>query len=377
MLKRNAMDHVILLAKEAESRKEEIEALRNLPQDLVAKVKSAGLVKMWAAKDCGGAEADVLEVSQMIRSISYHNGSLAWVVAVTGCSSLFSGYLKHEQAKPLFGHKDAMIGGFAGPAGIATKSKDGLLVSGRWSWGSGISHCSHIVGGVRLMDQDQMVGTAIVFMHPSEIKVHDNWHVLGLKGSHSIDYSTKDLLVPNDRWSYFPLKKPMVDSPIYRFSFLGALSVTIASVGLGLAKCAIDEIELLSKSKSPFGMGRKLSERAIFQSEFAMLKGTYKSAIALFDQTIRNVQEEVQEGVCSKQSKGDIRLASAFATKMCTQVVSEAYRLGGGSSIRKSNKLEELMRDMNVVSQHGMVSHGNFRTVGSLYLGNEVPEFLL
>ena len=371
------MNQHIIIAQKAEGRKEEIESLRNIPDDIIHEVKKAGLVKKWAAKEYGGQESSVENVTDMIQSISYHNGSLAWVIAVTGCSSLFSGYLKEGQARSLFADDKAMIGGFAGPAGMAVKTEKGLLVNGRWSWGSGISHCSHIVGGVALMEEGRPIGTALIFMRPGEVTMHDNWHVLGLKGSHSVDYSVKDLVIPDDRWSMFPLKEAVIDAPIYRFSFLGALSMSVASVGLGLAKRAIDEIEALAKVKSPFGFGKKLSERAIFQKEFAILNGQYKAATALFSQTIREGQAEVEQGLCSSKSKGAIRLASCHAIQMCTSVVNGAYQLGGGSAIRESSKLEEIMRDMNVVSQHGMVAPGNYRTVGALMLGNQVPEQML
>jgi len=365
------------LAKEAEKRKEEIESDRKIPDDLIVRVKNAGLVRLWTAKKYQGAEVSISSVSQVIRSMSYHNGSLAWVIGITNCSSLFSGYLPEEKARGIYSNEKAMIGGFAGPAGIAHVDGDGLVVSGTWSWGSGISHCSHIVGGVRIMDGDDFRSTGIVFFNPSEVILKDNWHVLGLRGSHSIDYGAKDVRIPNDRWSYFPLRDGLVDAPIYRFSFLGALSISVASVGLGLARRALDEIMDLAKVKSPFGQGKPLSGRTIFQQELAKIYGDYMAAETLLDQTIHSVQLEVSTTTCSNKSKGDIRLASCHATQLCSNVVHTAYRLAGGSSIWKTAKLEELLRDMNVVSQHGMVAQGNYRTVGSLLLGNQVPEQLL
>lgn len=367
----------IEIAKQAEIRKIEIQESRNIPSDLINQVKQAGLVKMWTAKKYNGAELSVLETTSILSSMSYYNASLAWVIGITNCSSLFSGYLPDTKAHPLYNASDAMIGGFAGPAGTALVLKNGLNVTGRWSWGSGISHCSHIVGGVLLRKENEVIGTGVAFMKPEEITLHDNWHVLGLQGSHSIDYSVRELFVPNERWSFFPLSKSIIDVPLYKFSFLGALSLSVAAIGLGLARRAIDEIGTLAKVKSPFGQGKKLSERPDFQKEYAKLKGDYCAAEALFKQTINIVQEEVIHSPCSDQSKGLVRLTSCHASQLSTSIVTDAYRLGGGSSIRRSNKLEELFRDMNVINQHGMVSEGNYRTVGSLFLGNKVPEQLL
>ena len=97
----------------------------------------------------------------------------------------------------------------------------------------------------------------------------------------------------------------------------------------------------------------------------------------LFFQTIATAEQEVQQQSCSKATKATIRLAACHATTLGLQVVREAYSLAGGSAIWETGKLEELHRDIHVVSQHAMVSEVNYRTVGAVALGNEVPVSLL
>lgn len=371
------MDTSILLAQQAESQKQQIEAIRNLPDDLMAKVKKAGLVKRWATKAVGGEEALVSTVTQTLREMAYYNGSLAWVIGVTCCSSLFAGFIDEKSAKRFFDSPNSMVGGFAGPAGMAKPLAGGFRVSGHWSWGSGITHCSHIVGGVKIVDGDTFKGTGIIFFEPSELELIDNWQVLGLKGTHSIDYRVKDLFIPKDRCFPFPVEKAKVDSPLYRFSFLGALSMSIASIGLGLANRALKEIKDLANFKQPFGQGKPLAKRAEIQIQIGKLEGQYQAANALFNQTISIAEKEVENGPCSIPTKAQIRLASCHATTMAHSVVQEAFNLAGGSAIWASHKLEELIRDMNVVKQHGMTNGLNYRTVGAVLLGQEVPSVLL
>lgn len=366
-----------VLGEEAESRKEEIHDLRNIPVDLMNKVKEAGLVKLWAAKKYGGQEAPVSRVAEVLQTLAYHNGSLAWVTGVTGCSALFSGFLEESKAEVLYTDPMTMIGGFAGPAGLATQVDGGLKVSGHWSWGSGITHCTHIVGGAMIKKEEDILGTALIFFLPEEIEMIDNWQVLGLRGTHSIDYKVDDLFIPDDRWSWFPIKKAVIDQPLYRFSFLGALSISIASVGLGIAKRAVDELVSFSKLKSPFGQGKPLSARPEYQMQIAEVYGKYLAAAALFKETIEKAEREVLTGPCSIEMKANIRLASAQATDLAHQAVQGAYKIAGGSSIWDSSKFSELIRDMNVVTQHGMVSQGNMRTAGAVLLGNKVPEVML
>ncbi len=367
----------IHLAQAAEARKEEIETQRNLPTDLMEQVKKAGLVKRWATQAVGGEEASVSSVAQMLQEIAFYNGSLAWVVGVTGCSALLSGFIASESAEALFQNPESMIGGFAGPAGMAQRVEKGLKVSGHWTWGSGISHCSHIVGGVKIMEGEEFKTTGIVMFKPEEIEMIDNWQVLGLKGTHSIDYRAEGVFIPNGRWFPFPVKQAQVDAPLYRFSFLGALSVTVASVGLGLANRALSEIKTLATVKSPFGQGKPLCKRPETQTQIGKLEGTYQAAKALFNQTIAQAEQEVENEACSTTTKAQIRLASNHSTSLAHSVVQGAFDLAGGSAVWQSHKLEELIRDINVVKQHGMVNALNYRTVGAVLLGEDVPAFML
>ena len=50
------MESAIQLAKDAESRKLEIEKLRDLPRDLVGRLKRLGLSRLWVAKTYGGSQ---------------------------------------------------------------------------------------------------------------------------------------------------------------------------------------------------------------------------------------------------------------------------------------------------------------------------------
>jgi len=228
-----------------------------------------------------------------------------------------------------------------------------------------------------VVEGDQMKGSAIAFFEPEEVEMIDNWHVVGLKGTHSIDYKVKELIIPHERWSWFPLSEPSMDQALYRFSFLGALSLSVASVGLGIAKRAVNEVTNLAAKKSPFGQGKPLSKRPEFQIDIASVHANYLSAQAIFKSTIELAEAETAVGKCSQQMKAQIRLAAAHTTHLSHQVVQASYKIGGGSSIWENQKLEELLRDMNVVSQHGMVAKSNYRTAGAVFTGNEVPEFLL
>ena len=63
------------------------------------------------------------------------------------------------------------------------------------------------------------------------------------------------------------------------------------------------------------------------------------------------------------------RLACAYVTDLAADVVTFAYRAGGGSSLYTSSKLERCFRDIHAATQHGMVSDSAYEQPGQVRLG--------
>ena len=82
-------------------------------------------------------------------------------------------------------------------------------------------------------------------------------------------------------------------------------------------------------------------------------------------------------GNINKSTKSKLRLAASYAVQESVEVVETAYKIGGGSSIWDGVKLQELLRDIHVVSQHGMVSDNNIEIAGRVEFGLDVNEWLL
>ena len=62
------------------------------------------------------------------------------------------------------------------------------------------------------------------------------------------------------------------------------------------------------------------------------------------------------------------RLACAYVTDLAADVVTFAYRAGGGSSLYTSSKLERCFRDIHAATQHGMVSDSAYEQAGQVRL---------
>ena len=373
------LDTLISIAKEAETRRLEIEQSLNLPKDLVDRLKESGILRLWVSQRDGGLESDLKSLTGVVQLLAYYEGSLSWVAMVTGTGSLISGYLDDQVGPEIFGRPDAMSGGWAAPAGRAKKVDGGLTVTGRWGWGSGTTHCTTIAGGVMIAPSmaDEKPSAGLALFDPKDVTWHDNWQVNGLHGTASGDYEVSQLFVPDGHWIPFPVTKPVVDKPLYRVSFFGALAAGVASAGLGLAQRALDEIKKLGLTKKPAMARKTLAEKEVVRYQLAEIESRFLAAEAFLNKAIDLNWAEAQLGFPSVKTKGQLRMAATHAVREAAAVVDWAYKIGGGSTIWNGVKLQELQRDMNVVTQHGLIAPSNFELLGKVGFGLPVNEWIL
>jgi len=365
------------IGRHCDARTEEIQQLRRMPSDLVESLIDTSVLRSWVPKCYGGLGASTQDLFDAIERVSYHEGSAGWCVMIWGTTALCSGFLQPDWARTIYGDPRAVTGGYAMPVGRARVVEGGLRVGGRWSWGSGTSHCTWILGGA-LVDGDGSqsavrpdgLRTPLVYFPRSEVTLHDNWDVGGLCGTGSVDYEIDDAFVPEGRWVPFPMKGPVVDEPLYRFTTIGALAAGVAHVCLGLAARAIDEIVALAAHKRPTSSARRLAERPVVQANVSEAEAAYLSARSFLRETIEACwQQAAGEGVVGEESRRRLRLAANNACERAAHAVDVCYLAGGGSSIWRSSPLLRVFRDMHVATQHGAVASSVLEVLGRMRLG--------
>ena len=355
----------------------ETEQLRRLPDELAAGLVDCGFPRSLVPARYGGAELHLQDAVDAIERLAYHDGSTAWCGMIAATTGLASAYLTPDWAERIYGDATLVSGGFAMPVGTAIPTEGGLIASGRWQWGSGTHHCTWIGGGCWITDAQGApspradgLAAPFVLFEREQVTIHDTWRVAGLRGTGSNDFEVRQAFVPEGRWVDFSRAAPVVDGPLYRFPFLGALAVGICAVSLGLARRAQDELVAIAGGKRPAGSSRSLAERPVVQSAVARAEAGWRSAAALVREAIEEAWADASEGrPLSDEHRRRIRLAATNATWQAAAAVDLMYHAGGGSSIHETSPLQRVFRDAHVATQHGMVADRTFEPVGRMALG--------
>jgi alkylation response protein AidB-like acyl-CoA dehydrogenase len=350
----------------ADARAAETERLRRLPDEIAAGVVETGLPRALVPAAYGGGEHRLQDVLDAIAALAYHDASTAWCAMIAATTGLTAARLPEEWAERIYGDPSAVTGGFAMPSATAEEVDDGLIVTGRWAWGSGTHHCTWIGGGCLVGERR---GAPFVFFERGQVRLLDTWHVSGLRGSGSTDYEVERAFVPAGRWADLR-EPPRVDGPLYRFPFMGALALGVCSVTIGLARRAQDELVDLAGGKRPAGSSRTLAERPAVQAAVARAEAGWRSAWAFLSEVVGGAWAAGAEGApLGDEHKRLIRLAATNVTWRSAEAVDLMYHAGGGSSIHEASALQRVFRDIHVATQHGMVAERTYEPVGRMALG--------
>lgn len=373
------------LAPSIAARADEIEAGRRLPKDIAMAMAEAGLYGVIVPRTLNGAEAPPATMVEVIETIANADASAAWCLMIGVTTGLNAAYLPQTLARSMYGDAQTITGGVFAPLGRAISDGPNYIVSGRWAWGSGTQNARWIVGGAVIMDGDHprlgpdgLPYHRMMIFDAKEVTFHDTWHVMGLNGTGSLDFSVENLRVPQARSVSLQHDKPREQGPLYTFPAFGLLALGIAAVALGNAQGALAAFRELAAVKKPSASKRTLAERAHTQLVFAEAVAKHAGARAFLKNTVDAAWSDAQYGrPMTLERRATLRLACTHATRACAEVCRDVYDLAGGAAVYSSNALQRRFRDAHVAIQHMMVAPATLEVSGRALLGLPTDDAML
>ena len=349
------------VAEIAATHADEGDRLGQLSQPVVDALQRERILAMWVPKALGGSELDVVSSLRVIENLSYGDPSTGWVaMAASLAIGTGAAYLKDEAVDELFGGgRFPVIAGQGTKPGWAVPQDGGFRLSGSWSFASGIRHSTHI-HTLGIIDG---TGEPRIFVLPVEqATLIDNWDVLGLRGTGSIDYRIDNVFVP-DAYTHFAVtEEPRRGGDLYRLGIIGFAIICHSGWALGIGRRLLDE--LTNKVKTGIGRSGTQAGSESFHEQYAKAEATYRSARALVFEAWTDVKAALERGEpLSVRQQTLIRLAMANITWACHDVSEFVYKSAGTLALR-SGTIQRLFRDMHAGTQHITSAPPVFRAAG-------------
>jgi indole-3-acetate monooxygenase len=203
------------------------------------------------------------------------------------------------------------------------------------------------------------------------VEIHDNWHVSGLKGTGSSDFSVTDLFVPEAFTFDMRSWEPKRGGPFYQFGIPGILVNELAGFALGVARRALDSIIEVARTKGRgYGKQTVLADRAVFQRAIGEGDLRLRAARALAIEVLGKAWDTVCAGKKpTPELQIELRSMTTLVTDVALDTVERAFRYGGGSAIHLNGILQRCLRDMQAEAQHLLVSDITYEMHGQCLLG--------
>jgi alkylation response protein AidB-like acyl-CoA dehydrogenase len=369
----SVLDAVRALAPKIAARAAEIEAARRLPPDLVRDLTAAGCFRMLVPRSHGGGGFDLATAMGVIEELSRADASVAWTSMNLAGGWINLGTIPRATFDALYAKgPDVIIGGVFSPAGTAVPVDGGYRVSGRWAFASGCEDCHWLFANC-MEDNGGAPQLRTVLFSPEQIKIEDTWSVSGLCGTGS-HHLTADNVFVRAEWTCLPFADPpCLDEPLLRMPMPPIFAFGVASVAVGIAQGALEDILALSATKVPLLAHTSLATNPLFQHQLGAADVKLRAARGLLYADAAAAWGTAVAGAeFTPEHRARMRSAITWAATTAASVVDMAYHAGGGSSIYAANPLQRRFRDVHAITQHFLVKLDTLTTAGAVLAGADV-----
>jgi alkylation response protein AidB-like acyl-CoA dehydrogenase len=308
-----------------------------------------GLFGMWTPAPLGGSEADPISSLQIVQALAYADPSTAWVAMAAALATGTGGaYLGDEATDAMFvGERFPVVAGQGTRPGKAVRDGDGYRLTGSWGFASGIKHAQwiHTLGIV------EDTGQPLIFVLPvDQANLADNWDVMGLKATGSIDYTIEDVYVPASFTHAGTTETGLRGGSVFNLGIMHFAIIGHSAWALGLSRRMLDDLAELVRSKA--GRPGTLADSTAFQTAYGEAEASWHSARALVYDAWRDVAETIQAGgQLTHEQRTMVRLALYNATWAAEAIANSVYKAGGTTALR-SGAMQQFFRDMHAGTQH-------------------------
>lgn len=346
------LERIDALGESIEANAEAADKLGRLTSDTAQSLLAAGIVRAGLPENLGGYEFSPRQLIRTIERLSYHDASAGWTMMalqmVTGTTAAYLGAVAAADLFPdVAGGDHALLSGHGTRPGRAVPVDGGYLVSGDWQFASGMALATHIHSAIQVEGSGE---PRILAMPKSQVNLVDNWDVLGLRATSSIDYHCTDVFVPQTHTYLATTMTPVNGGAVYRLGIVNMASIMHTGWALGVARRLLDELKLYASKK--FGTFHAAVDTAQFHAEYATAEAKLRAARAWVWQVWQDHEETLAAGeLLSAEQETLIRLVLNHTTWTAHDVGRTVHRWAATTAIRRG-PIERFLRDLDTGTQH-------------------------
>lgn len=355
-----------------------------VPNETIAELQEAGLLRALQPRAFGGYEVDPRTFFEIQMILAEGCMSTAWIFGVMGVHPWQLARYPVEAQRDVWGQdQSTLISSTYMPVAKVTPVEGGYRISGRWGFSSGSEHCQWcLLGGIIPVEGEQPAEHGTFLVPRSDYRIEKNWDVLGLRGTGSHDILVEDVFVPAhrvQRTNNTSLEatpgREVNSNPIYAIPFAQVFTRAVSTSAIGALQGAINEFR--ANAAAHIGKhGVKTAEDPVAQSTVAEATILVDSLKLVLERNYAHLMALAEAGEFPDvETRLMYRYQSSYVTNVCAEKASELLRCMAASGLYSTNPVARLFRDLHQARGHianNFMAYG--RSLGAVQLGLPNPD---
>jgi alkylation response protein AidB-like acyl-CoA dehydrogenase len=326
------------------------EVERNLTKKQQDIIHRHGWLNMYVPREYGGLELSFPEILRTEESLSWADGSTAWVVTLCSGASWFIGFLDPGLAREIFTNTKTCFAGSGAVTGTANKTHAGYAINGYWHHATGALladvftvNCKVLNDGIPLVNENGEPVVISFLLMKSEVIVHETWNAMGMisTGSHAMEVKNK--LIPLNRAFTISPSNAFLKHPVYQYPFLQLAEATLS---VNLSGMVSRFLELSSEI-----ILKRERRNQVLDESTALLSSLRAEFFLKTDAAWETLltQSKIPDPLLSDVSDVSHRLAGG-----CRKVINDLYPLCGLAAADTRSEINRVWRNFHTAAQHAL-----------------------
>ena len=354
-----------------------------LPEHVVARLRATGLFRLLLPAAANGGELDPLAFVDVVEQLSCASGSVGWIVSQICVFSIQATAMPADVVARIWrDDPDAVVANGLPAGGHAVAVDGGYRVTGKFAFSSGCRHATWLAAGTSVLEGGKprlnAFGTPeirFLFLPRHEVTFVQAWDVPGLRATGSDQFTIDDKFVP----AAFTAPSTTAHTPdgraAYAIPMILYFAAGLATVGLGIARDALDTFTEIARGRTLTGAKDRLADQPFIQHRLAEAEAVLRSARAFLRATLAEITDAAAGGAAiSLEQRALLRLASTSAMHRAAEAVDLVYTAAGTACIFGDHPLQRCFQDIHVLTQHLQGRESHLTSVGQILLGNTNPQ---
>ncbi|MEY9997618.1 alkylation response protein AidB-like acyl-CoA dehydrogenase [Streptomyces sp. V4I8] len=337
---------------------------RQLVDENLELVQSAGLFRMTSPKRYGGLETDLPTQVRVLAALGKGCASTAWVNSVFSVTSWFVGLFDDMAQDEVFEAPDARVAGVLSPHGHLVPVTGGYRLTGRWPFNTGCLHADWDMLAGQVDSDNASQSTLLALVPIRDLEIVRDWNPSGLAGTGSNTVVAEDVFVPLHRT--LPVEaasrgeyqsESNRTSTLYKCAFFPFVLANSTGAPLGIARGAMEAFLKRLPGRGITYTGYAVqAEAPVTHLNLAEAAVAIKSAELLSWHAARTVWSTAEERAeLSEAQRAALRCEVAQVVRLSRQATQILNSISGASSIQQNIPIQRITRDMQALSLHAML----------------------